>query len=323
MTSTHTPCGDERVATLRELIQEIDRPLWRAAALARLDELETAQSAEGASLPGALWLAQWFHDTYERLAPQFGYETRLDTKRFDATTPNGRLMVAVCEELRKGLAQSASAPSAEALRIAQELEHSHVPPDNHARVMGAELIRIASIAPSAIAPITAKKFADMVILDVSEIPDRTSPDDFPEAMLVTGQELRGIIEKHFATSATAAPLTPEEVAHLFEVIEDSGVPLQPELWEKLEAMGKRAPADSTSKPPPSEQHFIAPRPLPLELAAVLVEYDQITDKADRGNPEWDFVMRAADYRLIREFFAKLKPGGAPTVITNPPKGWTP
>lgn len=68
-----------------------------------------------------------------------------------------------------------------------------------------------------------------------------------------------------------------------------------------------------------EQYFIAPKPLPQELAEVLVEYDQITAKADRGDPEWDFVMRAADYRVIREFFANLKPGGAPTVIKNPPR----
>lgn len=44
-------------------------------------------------------LAQSFHDTYERLAPSFGYETRPDTKRFDPGSPNGRLMVAVCREI--------------------------------------------------------------------------------------------------------------------------------------------------------------------------------------------------------------------------------
>jgi uncharacterized protein YjiS (DUF1127 family) len=44
-------------------------------------------------------LARKFHDTYERLAPNFGYETRDDTKAFDPTTPNGKLMIAVCGEL--------------------------------------------------------------------------------------------------------------------------------------------------------------------------------------------------------------------------------
>jgi Mg2+ and Co2+ transporter CorA len=43
--------------------------------------------------------ARLFHDTYERLAPSFGYETRNDTKQFDPTTPNGKLMIAVCKEV--------------------------------------------------------------------------------------------------------------------------------------------------------------------------------------------------------------------------------
>lgn len=41
-------------------------------------------------------LARYFHDTYERLAPHFGYETREETRAFDPTTPNGRLMISVC-----------------------------------------------------------------------------------------------------------------------------------------------------------------------------------------------------------------------------------
>lgn len=45
---------------------------------------------------GALALAIKFHETYERLAPAFGYETRSDTKVFDPESKNGRLMVAVC-----------------------------------------------------------------------------------------------------------------------------------------------------------------------------------------------------------------------------------
>ncbi len=47
----------------------------------------------------ALDLAILFHETYERLAPEYGYETRTETRRFDPDTPNGQLMVAVCGEL--------------------------------------------------------------------------------------------------------------------------------------------------------------------------------------------------------------------------------
>ena len=44
-------------------------------------------------------LARVFHDTYERMAPGFGYETREETRQFDPETPNGELMIAVCENI--------------------------------------------------------------------------------------------------------------------------------------------------------------------------------------------------------------------------------
>jgi hypothetical protein len=40
-----------------------------------------------------------FHEVYERLAPSFGYETRPETREFDPESKNGRLMIAVCDEL--------------------------------------------------------------------------------------------------------------------------------------------------------------------------------------------------------------------------------
>jgi hypothetical protein len=46
-------------------------------------------------------LAILFHNTYEKLALNFGYETRADTKSFETTTPNGMLMIAVCKEIIK------------------------------------------------------------------------------------------------------------------------------------------------------------------------------------------------------------------------------
>ena len=44
-------------------------------------------------------LARKFHETYERLAPSFGYETREDTKKFNPESKNGKLMVAVADEM--------------------------------------------------------------------------------------------------------------------------------------------------------------------------------------------------------------------------------
>jgi hypothetical protein len=48
-------------------------------------------------------LANLFHETYERLAPGFGYQTRPETRQFDPESPNGRLMIAVCGEILQTL----------------------------------------------------------------------------------------------------------------------------------------------------------------------------------------------------------------------------
>lgn len=44
-------------------------------------------------------IARQFHDAYERLAPDFGYVTKLDTRKFDPYSKNGKLMIAVCGEV--------------------------------------------------------------------------------------------------------------------------------------------------------------------------------------------------------------------------------
>lgn len=73
-------------------------------------------------------LAKKFHDTYERLAPQFGYETRGDTKRFDPETPNGRLMIAVCSEVLSEYGTEIERELVEALKAVLPLawrDHRH------------------------------------------------------------------------------------------------------------------------------------------------------------------------------------------------------
>lgn len=65
-------------------------------------------------------LARLFHDTYERLAPQFGYETRDDTKQFDPESANGKLMIAVAGEVLNWL-ESEAARREQAARV-DELE---------------------------------------------------------------------------------------------------------------------------------------------------------------------------------------------------------
>ena len=53
----------------------------------------------------AATLAVMFHNSYERLAPSFGYKTREETRRFDPDSPNGKLMVATCQAILDELAE--------------------------------------------------------------------------------------------------------------------------------------------------------------------------------------------------------------------------
>lgn len=44
-------------------------------------------------------LAELFHTAYERLAPEYGYETRPETRNFDPASKNGRLMIATARAI--------------------------------------------------------------------------------------------------------------------------------------------------------------------------------------------------------------------------------
>ncbi len=65
-------------------------------------------------LTDPLALAVLFHVTYEKLAPQKGYETRKETRIFDPESANGKLMIATCSSIQgtiRALAvESASEP---------------------------------------------------------------------------------------------------------------------------------------------------------------------------------------------------------------------
>jgi hypothetical protein len=51
----------------------------------------------------AIKLAIRFHELYEKYAPEYGYETRAESRVFDASSPNGRLMIRVCRDIQKDL----------------------------------------------------------------------------------------------------------------------------------------------------------------------------------------------------------------------------
>ena len=72
--------------------------------------------------PGAYKWAREFHDLYEETAPMFGYETRKETKEFDPTSPNGRLMAYVCFNLiHQALAEERARIVGEIERRAKDL----------------------------------------------------------------------------------------------------------------------------------------------------------------------------------------------------------
>lgn len=77
-----------------------------------------SELAEPCVNPQAVLMAKRFHETYERLAPSYGYETRRDTKVFDPGSANGRLMAAVCAELMA--VHAPAVPSAAMLTAARD-----------------------------------------------------------------------------------------------------------------------------------------------------------------------------------------------------------
>lgn len=48
-------------------------------------------------------IAQKFHDTYEFLAPEYGYITKEETREWDSESPNGKLMIATVKAVMCGL----------------------------------------------------------------------------------------------------------------------------------------------------------------------------------------------------------------------------
>lgn len=69
-----------------------------------------------ADMPTPEALTVLFHETYERLAPQYGYETRTETRKFDPNSPNGTLMIAVCSVIHERILTATQ----EALTVAQD-----------------------------------------------------------------------------------------------------------------------------------------------------------------------------------------------------------
>jgi hypothetical protein len=86
-----------------------------------IDKLASTVSPPSSDAPAVspLEMARCFHETYERLAPHYGYATREATREFNAHSDNGRLMIAVCAEIIA--AYSVSQPRVEWISVKDKL----------------------------------------------------------------------------------------------------------------------------------------------------------------------------------------------------------
>ena len=87
-------CQSCFIGTLEQSVPEDSHASWNR----RADLVETTTEERAAAL------AQKFHETYERLAPEFGYKTREASAKPWEEVPddNKRLMIAVCSEIGIG-----------------------------------------------------------------------------------------------------------------------------------------------------------------------------------------------------------------------------
>jgi hypothetical protein len=104
---------DAFVASLDDpgtIIVHDERKSFRRVKAALRAYLRVARGRE--SEPSADQLAELFHETYERLAPHFGYETRSESAKPWVQVPeqNRRLMTAVCAIVLGTLRGSRGAP---------------------------------------------------------------------------------------------------------------------------------------------------------------------------------------------------------------------
>jgi hypothetical protein len=99
-------------STLRSISQAaaLDSQLISTSFLRMLCNELIERRASNEPLPIPLVLAAHFHEAYERLSANFGYETRPETRVFDPESPNGKLMIAVCTEILRASQPPSAAP---------------------------------------------------------------------------------------------------------------------------------------------------------------------------------------------------------------------
>jgi hypothetical protein len=94
-------CGAGPFADLNEWSNhDCSRPNWEPPLKSKTEPVAKLQCSDGLE---AAALAKRFHETYERLAPQFDYKTREESKVAwdDVPEANKNLMIATCAEILK------------------------------------------------------------------------------------------------------------------------------------------------------------------------------------------------------------------------------
>ena len=117
------------------------------------------------------------------------------------------------------------------------------------------------------------EWIENVLRDVAELPDRNSPEDWPEAMLVTGAELRQIIVTH----APAEPVN----ARLLDALKQAHVALIGYLPEHSNAVTNAAIESARAAIAAAEIAKAKTQPQPSEQ-----ECDGIVSCADRTTGGW-------------------------------------
>jgi hypothetical protein len=102
-----------------------------------------------------------------------------------------------------------------------------------------------------------EQLIERIVTEIAELPDRTSPDDWPEAMLVTGEELTTILRHHLADAGAPTRHAPEPVGdrveaacrELHEWWDNPNVPDSVRVQPRRDVSRALAAADALAPPP--------------------------------------------------------------------------
>ena len=114
----------------------------------------------------SLDLAILFHREYEKLAPGFGYDTKKETRIFDPKSPNGKLMVAVCEKMLEHIQHfTTSAKVAKFQQRIKLLEDTNKRANEALGAMADEMKEMASVKVEIRWPENMKNAIEQVLRD--------------------------------------------------------------------------------------------------------------------------------------------------------------